>query len=167
VESFASRTARRLVRPAVVVTLMVTASCSLFREGERFDNQQSALSSNRTTWQLRSPDRYEFRLRITCYCAPSIVRPVIVTVEDRTIVRVRDAQSFQDLSKSEFTFFYTVDGLFDAVQNAIEQNVDSLSAEYHPELSYPTGIAIDFSRQTADDELQLHAAELIIQRQAF
>jgi hypothetical protein len=46
------------------------------------------------------------------------------------------------------------------VQDAIDQRAFRLVVEYHQELGYPSGLAIDYDDGTADDEITYLVTEL-------
>ena len=47
----------------------------------------------------------------------------------------------------------TVAGLFDLIQEAIDQGAYSISVVYHPDLGYPASLGIDYDRRIADEEV--------------
>jgi hypothetical protein len=49
----------------------------------------------------------------------------------------------------------TIDGLFDKIQDAIDDNAFMIHVEYDTELGYPRSIAIDYDEHVADEELSL------------
>lgn len=54
----------------------------------------------------------------------------------------------------------TVDGLFAAIDDAIERDAARIDARYDPQLGYPLEIAIDFSERIADEEVSYFASDL-------
>ena len=144
-----------------MLLLPALLSCSIF-EPNRFEDRQRDLDLNRETWQSRAVTQYGYRLQITCFCSMDIVQPVFVEVDDNAITGVQLVETGEELTQSQFKFFYTIEGLFGAVQNAIDEGADSLATIYDAQLGYPTSILIDFSRGLADDELGLDASELEI-----
>ncbi len=145
-----------------MLLLPALLSCSIL-EPNRFEDQQRDLDLNHETWQSRAVNQYGYRLQITCFCSMDIVQPVFVEVDNNAITGVQLVETGEELAQSQFKFFYTIEGLFGAVQNAIDEGADSLGAMYDAQLGYPTRIIIDFSRGLADDELVLEASDLEIE----
>ena len=56
-----------------------------------------------------------------------------------------------------------MDGLFDLLQSAIDENAYTISAKYHPELGYPTEVWIDYEQQSVDEELGFSIHNLILE----
>ncbi len=73
---------------------------------------------------------------------------------------MRDALSGEAFADSLFGLFYTVQGLFDVVQDAIDSGADEVSVTYDPDLHYPTEINIDRIKGAIDDELRVFASDL-------
>ncbi len=72
---------------------------------------------------------------------------------------MRDASSGEAFADSLFGLFYTVQGLFDVVQDAIDSGADEVSVTYDPDLHYPTEINIDLI-DVIDEELLVVASDL-------
>ncbi len=123
--------------------------------------QQRELDTNRDLWDAANIVDYTYRLQITCFCPPEITRPVIVQVGQDSIVSVVDVTSRERVQSSLIGSFYTVDGLFDVIQDAIDSEAHELSVSYDPDLHYPSRIVIDYDERAVDEELALTASDLV------
>ncbi len=122
--------------------------------------QQRELDLNRDRWRSENITEYTYTLQITCFCPPEITQPVLVRVSEDSILSVVDAASGEPVEGSLIGNFYTVDDLFDVVQDAIDGEAHQLSVTYDPHLGYPISIVIDYDELAVDEELALTASEL-------
>lgn len=75
-----------------------------------------------------------------------------ISVRDGIIDGVVFSDSGAPIEPSRFDRYETVDGLFDLIQAAIDQNAFSISVEYNTQLGYPARASIDFDERIADEE---------------
>ena len=54
----------------------------------------------------------------------------------------------------------TVEGVFDAIQDAIDQDAHSIVVTYDAVLGYPRDVSIDYSLMIADEEYSIDIANL-------
>ena len=85
----------------------------------------------------------------------------MVTVRGGAIVSV---ESVATGAPQDPAFYYTVEGLFDLLEDSIDQSVASLSASYDSGLGYPTSGYIDRNQMIADEELGFQSSNLQPQR---
>ena len=71
-----------------------------------------------------------------------------VYADDGTPVPAQHAESFP-----------TVDGLFQLILDAIEDDADEIDVVYDPDTGVPLEIAIDFIEMAADDELTVRVVD--------
>ena len=74
--------------------------------------QLAELEQRRAEWIARRIDDYRFQLRITCFCAGDITRPVLVEVRNGAITKVWDLETGRTVSNT--SGYLTITGLFDA-----------------------------------------------------
>jgi hypothetical protein len=86
--------------------------------------------------------------RWNCFCPQE---EVIIEVENAQIVSVVDAESQQPIE--DVSQYKTVDGLFDFLQDALNDRPHDFSASYDPGQGFPTSAFIDYEAQVADEEL--------------
>ncbi len=132
----------------------IAAACS-----NPLSAQQRELDANRERWQASDIVSYTYRLEIGCFCPPEITSPVLVRVSQDSIVSVVYAAS-GDTVAALVSSFYTVGGLFEVVEDAIEREAHELSVIYDDSLGYPRRIVIDYEEQAVDEELALTASDL-------
>ena len=78
--------------------------------------------------------------RWECYCGQEYVEPVSISVRENRIVDVAFVTDNVPFTIGTLWKYRTVDGLFDLLQEGINQKAYSISAEYHPELGYPIDV---------------------------
>ena len=116
------------------------------------------LEQNQERWAQQNLSTYTFRFQRLCFCG--LVDPVDVTVRNGVITAVVVANSQEELDPSMFSQFYTVEDLFEVVQDALDRDAHSVVVAYHPQLGYPADVAIDYIEMAIDDELQLLSSDL-------
>lgn len=141
-------------------THLVTLLAVLYGCADPTGNQValSELEQGQERWAQQNISTYTFRLQRICFCA--LVDPVNVTVRDGDITTIVVADSQDELDPSMFAQFYTVDGLFQVVQDALDGDAHSVVVAYHSEFGYPVDVAIDYIEMAIDDELQLLSSDL-------
>lgn len=142
-------------RTHLITLLLLALSCA---DPTGNEVPLSELEQNQERWAQHNISTYEYRLQRLCFCG--FVDPVDVTVRDGIITAVVVVDSQEELEPSMFEQFYTVDGLFQVVQDALDGEAHSIVATYDPEFGYPVDIAIDYIEQAIDDEVQLLSSDL-------
>ncbi len=122
--------------------------------------QQRELDANRGLWSDENITEYTYTLQISCFCPPEITQPVVVRVSQDSILSVVSVASGEPVEGSLVGNFYTVEDLFDVVQDAIDGEAHELSVTYDADLHYPTSIVIDYDERAIDEELALTASQL-------
>ena len=74
--------------------------------------QLSELQEKRAAWVARGIDDYRFELRISCFCAGDITRPVLVEVRGGAVAKVWDLETVNPVR--DRSPYRTVTALFDA-----------------------------------------------------
>ena len=122
---------------------------------------QGTLDSAHHLWLAARPAGYETVVRKSCYCADA--DPYRVQVQGSLVisaVRLSPDGVETTVDPDGYQSWFTVEGLFTAVQQAIDDNVDQLDASYDAQLGHPLHIAIDPSTNASDDETTYEAARL-------
>ncbi len=143
------------------IALVLLGACSSITfSSDRLDAIQQELTRRYQEWKALRIAAYDYRFVRFCLCDSSLTRPVRVGVVDSAVARVTydDGSAAPD---SLLRSFFTVEGLFQQVQAAINLRVDSLVVEYDPALHYPTKIVVDQDRLVPNDELALFASDLV------
>ena len=84
-------------------------------------------------------------------------QPVTITVRSGNIAAVA---SVANGSPREASTYQTVEGLFDQIQRAIDQDAASIRAEYDRTRGHPTSVYIDLDQRIADEEISFETTGL-------
>jgi len=115
---------------------------------------ENQLENQRARWDAQGLTDYTFDVARSCFCVPASLKDVRVTIQNEAITDVTDIATGNQLPLSDWTGWYkTIDGLFDLLQDAYNQNAHDVQVEFHPTRGYPTNIWIDYSLAIADEEL--------------
>jgi hypothetical protein len=132
----------------LVALAVVLAACSA--GGSEF-------SRNQEKWQDANITHYRMQLNISCFCAFRDQMPLTVEVRDGQIVSMAAVDGALVLDTDpNYEFFAphaTIDLLFAELDSALNGGADSVTVTYDATYGFPTEIAIDFSQQTADEEM--------------
>ena len=121
---------------------------------------QTELDLNRQLWESKAINGYHFEHRWICFCIQDFVTPVDVTVDGSEIVEVRYLDDEPHRRAPDAAQYYTIPGLFNLIQNAIDTGAYSLEAQYDAEFGYPTEVFIDYVSNIADEERGFSASNL-------
>ena len=121
--------------------------------------EQNQLDQALSLWRESEITSYSYRFQRLCFC-PS-VDPVIIEVEEEQIIAITDEGSGQPATPPSVDYYLTIDGIFAAIHDAIEQGAHSLTAIYHPTLGYPTAVDIDYLENAIDEEMSYRASRLV------
>jgi hypothetical protein len=114
---------------------------------------QAELDANIEKWRQSGVTSYEFEHQVNCFCPEDLRSPVVVAVNDGVIASRTYAETGQAVAETFQDRFIDVPGLFEMVQDAIDQDADRISVEFDAELGYPTSIDIDYNFLMADEEV--------------
>jgi len=114
--------------------------------------------THRAAWRARGIVAYDIRLSVGCFC-PWPHTPAILEVRNGVAARLRDTtgRSFGPLREPWSA--YTVEGLFDTVEQAARRH-DVLEVAYDAAFGYPTYIRGDARLGLPDDWFWVRATEL-------
>jgi hypothetical protein len=120
---------------------------------------QAKVLKNQARWERSNISTYSYTTSWHCFCMREYVAQVSVEVVDGEVVEV----NFIDPSLGEVPKpgrFVTIDGLFDHLQNALDQDAFNISATYDDQLGYPVEVFVDYDQRIADEELGFTAGSL-------
>lgn len=140
---------------ALILTLALSGCIGPFSPSGPVKDKDEA----RRLWDRQQISSYRFRVSRLCFCAPDARRPLVAVVVGGQVTSLTDAETGAPFEGDPF-MPVTVDGLFAAVDDAIDRDADRIDARYDPQLGYPLEIAIDFSERMADEEVAYYASEL-------
>ena len=124
----------------------VAAPASLARES-------ASLRTARALWSEQHIDSYQFSLRRLCECLPEWTRPVAIVVHEDAVVSLTDAETGAAISPDRAQYYFTIDGLFEVIADAIRREAAQVDIEYDDTLGFPRRVSIDYNAETADDEI--------------
>ncbi len=123
------------------------------------DAPQDRLETYRNEWKTRGLSSYQYELHRTCFCV-NWLYPALIEVRDDTVSAVLDPKTGNPL-RSPHTgdlaietapnAYLTVDGLFDIVERAIEEEYHRLNVEYNDYLGFPHDIDLEVGKDVTDD----------------
>jgi len=132
----------------LLTLILLVAACSA--GGSEFERSQK-------TWQDANITHYRFEINISCFCAFRDQMPLTVEVRDGQIVHMATVDGTLVLDTDpNYAFFAphaTIALLFDEIDAAVKNGAESVTVTYDPKYGFPTEIAIDQSKQIADEEM--------------
>jgi hypothetical protein len=140
------RLAARLVVAASLLAAL--AGCSDAPSGPGDD-----LRAARRRWEATRPAAYAFTFQRVCFCPTEITRPTVVTVRNGAVESLRYADDGAPVDGRYASLFPTIDGLFDAIDQALERPPASFDATYDADRGYPVRVDIDPIRDAVDEEV--------------
>ena len=143
------------------VTLSLLLGCIL--KDDEFTDIQLKLDQNRRKWTSAMVSNYQFNFRWICYCGPEYVDPVNISVRENRIDSAVFVEDDVPVAVEGLERYRTIEGLFDLLQEGIDKNAHSISAEYHSELGYPVNASIDYEEYSIDEELGFEIDSLLIE----
>ncbi|MDA7632643.1 DUF6174 domain-containing protein, partial [bacterium] len=124
---------------------------NFYRASTVIDPIQTALNENRAKWASTAWQNYQLRIDVSEFI-PQEVSQGIVTVEAGQVVDVALPLSTGENFGFRFNYPHSVEGLFDRLQRALDQDPVSTQIEYHPDFGFPTQVFIDYDESIADEE---------------
>ena len=143
------------------VTLPLLHGCIL--KDDRLADVQSKLDQNRQKWMSKEVSNYQFNFQWNCFCGPEHVAPVNISVRENRIGSAAFVEDDVPVAVEGLKRYRTIDGLFDLLQEGIDKNAHTFSAEYHSELGYPIKGSIDYEKDKRDEELSFEIDSLLIE----
>lgn len=118
--------------------------------------EETELEAKRTTFHQNMADNnYSFHWRQSCECTQETAAEMLITVTNGAISDAIYVETEQQVPTSVRSRLLTIDGVFDKIQDAIDEDAHMITVVYDTELGYPKSVAVDYSEQIADEELSL------------
>ena len=153
--------------PAPLPSEMLPPGNNLLGVGRRFtgpltqaerDSLLREVAAHRESWRARHVTDYRIQIAVGCFCAwPG--NPAILEVRGGVAVRLYDTTGKSLGAPREPWSLYTVEGLFDGVEQSARR-VDALEVAYDPEYGYPAMIHGDGKLAFPDDWFFIRASRL-------
>jgi hypothetical protein len=118
---------------------------------------RTELQRNRELWNGTRLPSHRYDLRRDCFCLPP--NYIEVRVVNREVQEIVNADTGESIEMLDSSFPVTVDDLFDLLDDAIDW-ADFIDVEYHASYGAPMRIAIDYTRELADDEISFLLSDL-------
>lgn len=141
---------RHTERWALAAALVILPSCGTIGP---LDGPRDQLDQARALWDDFEPAQYSYSVRRLCFCAPESIGPVRVLVTDGVVVDARYVASNDTVPTSYQSLFPPVEGLFDILEDAYDNEASDVDVTYDVQTGVPTEFFIDFIENAADDEL--------------
>ncbi len=122
------------------------------------DSIVSEVQAHRAAWRARGIADYNIRVTVGCFC-PWPQTPAILDVRRGVAVGLRDTTGRALGPLREPWSIYTVEGLFDAVEQGARRN-DVIEVTYDTRLGYPTYIRGQARLGLPDNWFWVRATEL-------
>ena len=126
------------------------------------DSSLREVAAHRTAWRARHINDYRLKVAAGCFC-PWPGNPLILDVRGGRITQLLDTLGKPAGAVREPWSLYTVEGLFDAVEQSLKQ-VDVLEVAYDPQYGYPAMIRGDGKVGLPDDWFWIKASRLTLSR---
>ena len=146
------------IKPLLVLPLLV--GCVIFSSSE--EDLQGELDVSRALWDAAAIRDYSMSFQRLClFCGIEFLIPVRITVRGDTIYEVTELDTEEPVEEPAEGIFLTIDGVFDVIQGAIDQNAAEIDVRYNNVLGYPTDVSIDLSRSLFNDDSQFLIGEFV------
>ena len=116
------------------------------------DSQQAHLFRNRGRWERAGLVNYDFTGAWVCaHCDASFVATAAVSVRDGAVTSVTSAEPGIGVIPVPDRFV-PVAGLFDLLQDAVDQGAAGIDVNYDERYAYPTAFFINYDEDVDDEE---------------
>ncbi len=153
----------RLLYCMVLLCAILAMLHGCILKDDRLADVQSKLDQNRKKWMSKVVSNYQFNFRWECYCSPEYVAPVNISVRENRIDGAVFVENEVPVAVEGLERYRTIEGLFDLLQEGIDENAHTISAHYHSELGYPVKASIDYEEDLVDEELGFDINSLSIE----
>jgi hypothetical protein len=123
--------------------------------------EQDELETHRSLFTQASRASYAFTWQMSCFCTEEWTQPIRIRVVGDTIASAVYVDDQQPVDDQVRPFLRTIDGVFDLIEESIEEDVDELTVMYDSTLAYPTSLFIDPNRRTSDEETSLDLSAFV------
>lgn len=147
---------RRVLQGVAAVVLGVLAGCTT-GPSDDLERERQRLEQARAQWRSQNIEDYRYVFQRSCFCGPEAREPALVNVRRGAIVSVEHVATG---APQDPVFYYTIEGLFDLLEDSIDQGAASLNVTYDSALGYPTSAFIDRSEMIADEELGFQTSSM-------
>lgn len=129
---------------------LAAAACLLAGCDDDENPLQRELNENRAKWEAADINSYVFESSQAYFI---VEEPIVVTVTNDVVTSAFFTPSGVMVSAERLASMRTIDGHFDIVQNAIDEDAVFLNVSYDDTFGFPADIAVDYREEVADDEI--------------
>jgi hypothetical protein len=115
------------------------------------------IESARQQWEAAGISHYRFNLNMVCFCAFSENMPLVVEVQDGSVVSM-EYQNGNEIDPASLEFFQryeTIDKIFSELEKAAGGEADEVTVSFDDTYGFPEQIDIDVVKEAIDDELAM------------
>mmetsp|Transcript_24452 Transcript_24452/g.34456 ORF Transcript_24452/g.34456 Transcript_24452/m.34456 type:complete len:491 (+) Transcript_24452:133-1605(+) len=128
---------------------------------------QDYLSAAMALWESQEIVNYDYQYALDCFCEPKFFARKTVSVRKNQITQVQFVEDDQlelpeEVPQEVIKDILDVNGLFDKIQDAINDEDAIVTIEYDAKYGYPTSILIDYKPEVADDEFRAKLSSLVL-----
>lgn len=157
--SMSGRSAREiLVRRACVLPVLLLALQACDGSGP-VRPEVLELEAREALWDSVGPDSYEYGVERLCFCPVEYLGPARVRVEKGVVVERVYVESGLAVPDDVAPSFPSVDGLFELLRSAYEEDAHEIRVTYDPVLGAPVDFWIDYIEMAVDEELGMRVTE--------
>jgi hypothetical protein len=141
--------------------LRVTAVLLAFGACADESNAPAELGTKREQFSQSLNGSYRFTWRRSCECSQETTTPIRITVQQGNIISAINLETNQPVATETLQGLTTIEGVFDTIEDAYNENAAVISVTYDPTSSFPASVGIDYSLQIADEEFSLQISDVI------
>jgi len=138
----------------ILAAAAVAAICAACSHTE--DPAASKLAAARAKWGGHHVADYVVTWQRSCECIEDAVRRIEIHAQGGSIIDARFVDDQSVVGEPVRGGLSSIDGVFDRIQHALDDEADEVSVDYDPTWGFPGLVFIDYSRGQADEEFQLH-----------
>jgi hypothetical protein len=140
-----------------LVSALLAVGCGITEPSGPLAGAQADLTEARRLFRSQGLSDYSYVLTRGCFCTPEYREPTTVTIRGGRVV---SAVSVSTGEPRNLDWYESIDGLFDSLQAAIDDDAARIQAEYDPARGYPISVYIDLDERLADEEISYEARAL-------
>ena len=148
----------RRLHPGVVVVLCAVAGCGLVDTQE--DEWREAYDDARALWTDAGLTDYRYVVRQLCFCGFG-GQAIEVVVREGQVVSGTIVETGEAIDHNQWPYAVpSIDGLFDRIDEILDNDPHEFSASYDVEFGYPVSVASDPIENAIDEEWGVEAGGL-------
>ncbi len=135
----------------VISVMILLAGCDNATQNSELDSEQSSLDQSILLWNTSKIASYQYTYKRECYCMPE--QDIVVAVTSGDVSEAFYTPGGSYLADEDLDSLYTIENMFELIQEAIDLNVAVLEVDYNQETGHPEEIYIDRNKNLADEEI--------------